>query len=279
MRAAAQQLMVAALAGGVVYLLAGSFPAAVLCAGLLLVIQVLVSMAQRLDDLKDTVDKRFADMGEATKLFGDVERLRGDGVPRLAARATEVFSTGPDILHEFAHAEIDRLAGLLEGLTNLSAECVGENHDWLLTLTRCARRSIDAVSTVVDYDGFWDTEAAGRYLTAQREASHDRRVRVRRLFIVRRSEESAALEPICAEQRETGIEVRVLALEQLPLHLRRGSMTDCIVFDEALTYEIRTDQLSVNKSTTVNARADAIQPLVRRFDQLWEAAAPGDFLS
>jgi len=42
-----------------------------------------------------------------------------------------------------------------------------------------------------------------------------------------------------------------------------------------LSYEIHADQLSVNTSTTVNARADEVQPLIRRFDQLWEAAAPG----
>ncbi|MGW0943423.1 DUF6879 family protein [Streptomyces sp. NPDC002623] len=276
MRAAAQQLMVAALAGGVAYLLAGSFPAAVLCAGLLLVLQVLVSLTQRLDDLKDTVDQRFADMGEATKLFGEVERLRGDGVPRLAARATEVFSTGPDILHEFACVEIDRLAGLMEDLTNRRAECAGENHDWLLTLTRCARGSIDAVSTAVVDDGFWATEAAGRYLTAQCEAIRHRGVQVRRLFVVRGPEESAALEPICAEQRETGIQVRVLDLEQLPLHLRRGRTTDCIVFDGVLMYEIHADPLSLNTSTTVNVRADEIEPPARRFGILWEEAAAQD---
>jgi hypothetical protein len=163
----------------------------------------------------------------------------------------------------------------MEDFTNLSAECAGENHDWLLTLTKCARTSIDAISTTVVDDGFWNTEPAGRYLTAQREAILERRISVRRLFIVKRPEELAALEPICAEQREMGIQVQVVALEELPLFLRRGKMIDCIVFDGVLSYEIHADQLSVNTSTTVNARADEVQPLIRRFDQLWEAAAPG----
>ncbi|MEU5279771.1 hypothetical protein AB0G87_25560 [Streptomyces asoensis] len=281
-----QKILITVVAGGVVFLLTNvvgpsdedgpwQLVLSVLCGGIVLIVQFLASFVSQLGELRESVDKRFADIGEATKLFTEVEKLRGDGVPRLAEHATKVVSMGPEILHGFAHAEIDRLAAQMEDFTNLSAECAGENHDWLLTLTKCARTSIDAISTTVVDDGFWNTEPAGRYLTAQREAILERQIRVRRLFIVKQPEELAALEPICAEQREMGIQVQVVALEDLPLYLRRGKMIDCIVFDGVLTYEIHADQLSVNTSTTVNARADEVQPLIRRFDQLWEAATRG----
>ncbi len=185
----------------------------VLCGGIVLIVQFLVSFVNQMHAVKDSVDKRFADIGKATKLFNEVEKLRDDGVPRLAENATKVVSGGPEILHEFAHEEINRLAGVMEDLTSLSAESSGENHDWLMTLTKCTRHSIDAISTTVVDDGFWSTEPAGRYLTAQREAILDpaRRIRVRRLFIVKRPEEFAALVPICTEQRDMGIDVRVVA--------------------------------------------------------------------
>ncbi|MFF8189787.1 DUF6879 family protein [Streptomyces bobili] len=277
------KLLVTIVVGGVVYVLTNvllpkeegpwQLVLSVLCGGTVLIVQFMASFVNQLSELKDVVEKRFADIGEATKLFNEVEKLRGDGVPRLAEHATKVVSMGPDILHEFAHEEINRLAAQMEDLTNLSAETPGENHDWLMTLTKCTRSSIDAISTSVVDDGFWSTEPASRYLTAQREAILERGVSVRRLFIVKESQERSALAPICDEQRQIGIQVRVVVLEQLPAHLRRGKMIDWIVFDGALTYEIHADQLSVNSSTTVNARADEVQPLIRRFNQLWDASA------
>ncbi|MFF8929012.1 hypothetical protein ACF1AO_17250 [Streptomyces longwoodensis] len=281
-RRVTQKVLVTIVIGGVVYVLTNvllpeddgpwQLVLSVLCGGAVLLTQFMISFAHQLTELKYVVEKRFADIGEATKLFNEVEKLRGDGVPRLAEHATKVVSTGPDILHDFAHEEINRLAAQMEDLTNLSAETPGENHDWLMTLTKCTRSSIDAISTTVVDDGFWSTEPASRYLTAQREAILERHITVRRLFIVKERGERAALAPICEEQRLMGIEVRVVALDQLPAHLRRGKMIDFIVFDGALSYEIHADQLSVNSSTTVNARADLVQPLIRRFDQLWEAA-------
>ncbi|MFI7293280.1 DUF6879 family protein [Streptomyces sp. NPDC050121] len=278
--------LVAVAMGGMVYLLTSvidpygedgpwQLVLAVLCGGITLVLQFLIFFVNELHAVKESVDRRFADIGRATKLFNEVETLRTDGVPRIAESATRVLSTGPEILHAFAHAEIDRLAGQMEDLADLSAESAGENHDWLVTLTRCARTSIDAISTTVVDAGFWSTEPAGRYLNAQRDAILERGVSVRRLCIVKQPEEFAALLEICEEQREMGVQVRVVALEDLPLHLRRSSAFDCIVFDDALSYEVRTNGLSMSTLTTVNSRADEVQPLIRRFHQLWEATEHG----
>jgi hypothetical protein len=249
---------------------------AVLCVGIVLMVRFMASVSNRLKDLRDAVDKRFADVGEATRLFGEVERLRGDGGPRLAAHATEIVSVGPDILHRFAHEEINRLAVHLEALTRLATECPGENHDWLLTLTGCARESIDALSTTLD-EGFWDTEPAARCLAAEREAVTGRGISVRRLFVVRRRQELDALAPFCAEQRKSGIRVRTAVLEELGPFFRRGGwMTDFIVFDGELSYQVRPEQFGVTSATTIDARMDHVESLVRRFDLLWNAAASAD---
>ncbi|MEU6404669.1 hypothetical protein [Streptomyces sp. NPDC046985] len=276
-----QKLLATVLAGGVVYVLSTVLaPSAddvwqlvlsVLCGGAVLIVQFLVTFAHQLGELKSSVDQRFVDIGRATKLFNEVEKLRDDGVPRLAESATHVVSIGPEILHDFAHEEINRLALQMDDLTNLSAECPGENHDWLLSLTKCARRTVDAISTSVDQD-FWSTEPAGRYLEAQREAIDDRGVRVRRLFVVKQPGDLPHLHDICKEQRDVRIEVRVVALSQLPLHVQRGKMIDFVVFDGALSYEVGADQLSVNSWTTVNAREDDVQQRIRRFGELWNAS-------
>lgn len=276
-----QKLAVTLLVGGVVYVLTTVLaPSAedvwqlvlsVLCGGAALIVQFMMTFARQLGDLKSSVEQRFVDIGRATKLFNEVEKLRDDGVPRLAESATQVVSIAPEILQDFAREEINRLALQMDDLTNLSAECAGENHDWLLSLTKCAAKSIDAISTILDR-GFWSTEPAGRYLEAQRKAIEDRGVKVRRLFIVREPADIAELADLCKEQRDVGIEVRVVALSQLPLYVQRGKMIDFIVFDDSLSYEIGVDQLSVMSWTTVNARSDDVQQRVRRFAELWNAS-------
>lgn len=283
------KLLVTVVVGGVVYVLTNvllrkeegpwELVLSVLCGGAVLIVQFMASFVNQLSELKDVVEKRFADIGEATKLFNEVEKLRGDGVPRLAEHATKVVSMGPDILHEFAHEEINRLASQMEKLTKLSADCAGENHDWLINLTKGTRTSIDAVSTTVVDDGFWTSEPAGRYLIAQGQAI-ERRVTIRRVFIMKDGQDQdslAALAAICKEQGEMGIEVRVVPQERIARRLGRGTMIDFIVFDGAMSYEIKADQLDGIASTAVNARPDEVQTLIRRFTTIWEASkAPED---
>ncbi|MFD7133932.1 DUF6879 family protein [Streptomyces sp. NPDC059894] len=279
------KLLVTVVTGGAVYVLTNvllpkeegpwQLVLSVLCGGTVLIVQFMASFVNQLSDLKDVVEKRFADIGEATKLFNEVEKLRGDGVPRLAEHATKVVSMGPEILHEFAHEEINRLARQMEKLTNLSADCAGENHDWLINLTQGSRASIDAVSTTVVDDDFWNSEPAGRYLTAQREAMQERQVTVRRVFIMKEGQDRdslAALAATCKEQGEMGIQVRVVPQERIARRVGRGKMIDFIVFDEAMSYEIQADLDGGISSTAVNAGLSEVQTLIRRFGMIWEAA-------
>ncbi|MFE9623232.1 DUF6879 family protein [Streptomyces sp. NPDC006527] len=279
------KLLVTVVVGGVVYVLTNvllpkeegpwQLVLSVLCGGTVLIVQFMASFVNQLGELKDVVEKRFADIGEATKLFNEVEKLRGDGVPRLAEHATKVVSMGPDILHEFAHEEINRLAGQMEELTKLSAECPGENHDWLINLTKGTRESLDAVSTTVVDDGFWTSEPAGRYLTEQGRAIDERRVTIRRVFIMKEGQDHdslASLAAVCKEQGERGIEVRVVRQERIARRLGPGTMIDFIVFDRAMSYEIKADQREAISSTTVNANPDRVETLIRRFNTVWDAA-------
>ncbi|MFD7874267.1 hypothetical protein ACFV5G_09115 [Streptomyces sp. NPDC059766] len=249
----------------------------VLFGGAILIVQFMITFAQQLGELRGVVEQRFVDIGEATKLFNEVEQLRGDGVPRLAEYATKVVANGPKILHDFAGQEIERLAGFMYNFANLNAKSPGENHDWLLTLTKCATTSIDAISTSPVDGDFWNSEPAGRYLEAQRVAIDDpqRRVKVRRLFVVKQPEDIATLDALCEEQRGIGIEVRVVALPHLPINAQRGKMIDFIIFDGALSYEITADQMGVPSWTTVDATEKEVQERVKRFAELWSISQNG----
>ncbi len=221
-------------------------------------------------DMSHMVELSFARISDATELFGEVERsrLRSDGVAPLARHATRVSALGPDILRDFALAEIGRLASLLESLTTMTAECPGENHDWLMDLTRCARRKIDATSSYVDR-AFWLSDPADRYLRAQDDAIREREVEVRRLFIVEKAEDVVdELTQICERQRELGIDARVVALSDLPPNAR-GEIRDVVIFDEALCYEVHTDIRQGNPWTTLNARTTHLEDQKKRFNQLW----------
>lgn len=286
-RSLLQKLLITVVTGGVAYVLTNVISPSpddlwrvvlsVLFGGAILIVQFMITFANQLGELRDVVEKRFADIGEATKLFNEVEQLRSDGVPRLAEHATKVVASGPRILHEFAHQEIDRLAGYMSKFANLNAKSPGENHDWLLTLTKCATSSIDAISTSPVDGDFWSSEPAGRYLEAQRVAIEDpeRQVKVRRLFIVKQPQDIAQLDELCEEQREIGIEVRVVALPQLPNNAQRGKMIDFIIFDGALSYEITADQMGVPSWTTVDATEKEVQERVKRFTELWNISPNG----
>lgn len=277
-----QKLLVTVLVGLVVYVLTDvvspsqeeqwKVVLAVLCSGAVLIVQYMIAFTKQMGDLEEVVERRFTDIGEATELFNQVQKLRLDGVPTLAKSVTEIMTTGPEILHRFTHAEVERVAEQMKKLVGLSTTCPGENDDWMLTLTDCAETSIDAISTSVDHN-FWDSEPAGRYLDAQAEAKR-RGVKIRRLFIVENPGAVGSLDTLCKEQRDRGIDVQVVAVQQLP-YIRRGTTIDFIIFDGVMTYDISTDLMGMNLGTRISAEPREVQKLVKRFRVLWEASRPG----
>ncbi|GAA4999170.1 DUF6879 family protein [Streptomyces siamensis] len=223
-------------------------------------------------EMQTLVDQKFADISEATELFCELDRsvLRSDGVPRLARSATRVTSLGHGLVSDFAHEEIERLASMMENLTSLSTDCPGENHDWLMALTKCAKVTMDATSSFVERD-YWNSEPALRYLQAQADAMQQRGMSIRRLFIVQRPEHvDNDLRRLCESQSDIGIETRVVTVSELPLRVRRGTTNDFVIFDDELCYEVEPDLLQMNAKTTLNAREDHVRQRIKRFAELWD---------
>ncbi|MFF7328855.1 DUF6879 family protein [Streptomyces sp. NPDC090306] len=234
------------------------------------------SLAEHHAEMRRAVEESFAKINDATELFSQVDGsvLRSDGVTRLARKYTQVGEHGSEIVKTFAQEEIGRLASLMESLSNGSADCPGENHDWLIDLTTCARQTVYATSTSVDRD-FWFSEPANRYLKAQEEAIKHRNVIVRRLFLVSRPEEATGgLEMLCARHREFGIDARIAIRSQLPPRAQVTPLNDFIVFDGQLCYETEPDVEVVPAKTTLKMTREHVQERIKRFNVLWEATEP-----
>jgi hypothetical protein len=228
-------------------------------------------LARHAEDMKQLVENRFAQLDRTPQSYPPLDRVRMDGVPELAQRFAEVLAPGSPILYTFVRLEMQRVVGHMTALTSLSVECHGENHDWMLTLTRAAEQSICAISTSVDRE-FWNSEPASRYLDAQKEAIEEHGVPVRRLFLLESARElDDRLLRLCDEQKTLGIEVRVAVLPELPPHLQRGTTNDFIVYDEQVSFEIEQDLRDVNVRTRLIARGDHVQDRLKRFRELWEA--------
>jgi hypothetical protein len=220
---------------------------------------------------RQLVASRLAEVDAAAERRPQPARVHIDGVLQLPESFAAELAPGLPILYTFIRLEMNRVVGYMTDLATLSAECPGENHDWMLSLTRAAEQSICATSTSVDRE-FWNSEPASRYLTAQREAVEERGVTVRRVFLLASARElDDRLLRLCEEQELLRIEVRVSVLPELPPHLQRGTTNDFIVYDEEVSFEIDQDLRDVNIRTRLIARQDHVQDRMKRFRELWEA--------
>ncbi|WP_309060866.1 hypothetical protein [Streptomyces sp.] len=228
-------------------------------------------LTRHTEDMRQLVETRLVALDRPAEPPPAPARVRIEAVPDLAANFAEVLAPGPPILSTFVRLEMQRVIGHMTDLTTLTAECPGENHDWMLTLTRAAEQSICATSTSVDRE-FWNSEPASRYLHAQHEAIVEHGVPVRRLFLLESARElDDRLLRLCEEQEVLHIEVRVAVLPELPPHLLRGTTNDFIVYDETVSFEIDQDLRDVNVRTRLIARPDHVQDRMKRFRELWEA--------
>src|SRR5690606_87284 len=188
------------------------------------------------------LDRGLVGFNETTRLFSrlDVSPVGAAEVRQLANSVAELDSGRPDFVYGFVRAEIRRTAALVEALRGNHADYRGEDRDWLLNLTRCASRSIDAVSTSVDR-GFWETDLGRHYEAAQEEAV-ERGVRVRRLIILNTPGDlDAEMTEMLDRQKSLGIDVRTLVLSTLEARDRRDAVKNFVVFDEAVSYEMTTE--------------------------------------
>ncbi|GGV57786.1 hypothetical protein GCM10010294_04760 [Streptomyces griseoloalbus] len=230
-------------------------------------------LTRHTEDMRQLVENRLvaADRDAELRPAPAGARIDIDTAPDLVTNFAEAVAPGPPILSAFVRLEMKRVIGYMTDLSTLSVECPGENHDWMLTLTRAAEESICATSTSVDRQ-FWNSEPASRYLHAQKEAIDEHGVPVRRLFLLESARElDDRLLRLCEEQEVLHIEVRVAVLPELPPHLLRGTTNDFIVYDEAVSFEIDQDLRDVNVRTRLIARQDHVQDRMKRFRELWAA--------
>ncbi|KPM51177.1 hypothetical protein ACG83_37025 [Frankia sp. R43] len=263
-------------------------------AGVVFVIQALVDFADQqkslvddlssqMQELRRGVDERLDRVDQAVRLTEIVEELEGSiGAPErpistLLARVTNTNLTIPSpIVGRLALEETRALIELLVGLGNGVAAYPGEDRDWLLELTRCAKSQIRAISTaVVDGGGprtfnrgFWFTQLGKSYLKEQQKAVQ-RQVSVRRIFVLQGTRAIAAREllQICHLHSQHGIEVRVLNVQQ-------AGMDDFILFDDEVSYETSTGVDGL--STTLRSRRDHVEERSDQFSRLWELATTPD---
>ncbi|MFE9018700.1 DUF6879 family protein [Streptomyces sp. NPDC007808] len=232
-----------------------------------LIVQYLVDFGERFEK----VDQGFAEILAATELFSQVDGsvLRSEEVTRLVLGYTKVREQGGDIMQAFAEKELGRLAKMMEGLGSGSADCPGENHEWLIDITDCVKMTLDATSTSVDRE-FWTSGPAERYLAAQEKAIKRRGVEIRRLFIVRTEDEvTPELRALCEDHRRRGIDARIAVRSLMESNPK---VSDFIVFDGELCYETKPDQESNPDGTLLSAEPDHIEDHVTQFAELWAEA-------
>jgi hypothetical protein len=254
--------------------------------------QFLIDVERRLKDLTDKLDdhhaammklveKRLADGSKAVELFGLLERASVDRgiIEKFLRYALDLDGTSP-LLNRFAHSQIERVAEILQGLGRENLTYTGEDHEWLLTLTDSAQSTIYATSLSSVDDGLWTSDFGDRYLKSQEEAL-ERGVRIRRVFVPgdAASLSSAEFRTVCRRQIALGIDVRVLRPADVPREA--GPLTDFILLDHVVSYEVTpsfqpvhwSDQPTIAK-TSVVLGAEALRKNADRFEVLWDAAEP-----
>lgn len=233
-------------------------------------------------EMQRVVEKGFSKVNDATRLFAEVDAagLKSVAVTRLVRYAAGIGADAAPLVCAFAQSEIDRVSDLLRELAEQEANYDGEDQDWLLGLTRSATESIDAISLPeVDAAGqsFWESDAGRRYLDLQREAVQ-RKVRVRRVFVIERDELSNPdLQRVCRTHADVGVEVRLLIPSAVPRGIR-SKQFDFILFDNALSYEV-TPAAHVEKgeppmilNTRLILREAKIEERIERYREIWLSA-------
>jgi hypothetical protein len=259
-----RKVLVTAAIGGLTYLISdltqqSQIDSLILTAflgGVALVVQFLTDFEDRLAkvelghrtqtvQMRSLAEEKFADVSEATELFGRVEAstLRTD-VLDLVRHANRIKSDHPDLIRQLARSQVQRASEFLRDLSGGNAVVYndGEDRDWLLALTRSVRATIDATSRAsrtrdgqfID-EGLWFTELGQRYFELQRTAITGG-VEIRRLFILQDAAllNDKELLTVLSLQHDAGVSLRTISSDQMTgtIHL-----PDLILFDRVLSYE------------------------------------------
>jgi hypothetical protein len=250
----------------------------------------IVDTEMRFSVLDARMAEGFAKLGKSAELSSVTDRSILDRalLTDLVQTARQTDERINPLLKRLARRELERVTVLVRQLpvgSEITYE--GEDRDWLLGLTREAERSIDAISlSTVDAGvagldgGLWTSDLGIRYLGVQREAIA-RKVRIRRIFVFADTETAMdeTLRDITQQQRDVGVEVRMLGLPFIPGWMRQ-MIFDFIVFDGTVTYETTPEASSAGQkrpgilSTKLAPMPARVRELEERFERLWDAADP-----
>ncbi|GHJ45824.1 hypothetical protein Cs7R123_31660 [Catellatospora sp. TT07R-123] len=270
--------------------LIASFGASLFVAGVAFMVQFLYDVERRLARLEVELVASFRRISQATDLFGAVEasQLNTEKITELVARATQIKRL-PELVNDLAAAEIDRLSEMFKTFSESGDVTYdGEDRDWLLGLTKHARRSLDAISTTIDggsqdyLDGsLWQSDLGQRYLEAQREAAIRRNVKIRRIFILDRPTQTddEKFQRTVRMHQDLRIEVRTLDVSaQSPNFI--PPIADVIIFDRVVCYQsspsaplLEHSRVSIANTHLVTNR-QKVERNIERFNELWELASP-----
>jgi hypothetical protein len=233
----------------------------VFAAGVVLIVVVMADVAERTRAASELV----AAAGSASTLLSLAEgTLGGDSLTHLIDAAARIDRRQPGQLR-FADRQVQRLTGLLEGLTAGRAEHRGDL-DWRAGLTESAVARIDVagmVSTALvpeeDLDGALQAVKRG--------------VRIRRVFLISTGEPGGDIEILLRPYRKVGVETRLLRSDDFDF-LLDGTLTEFALFDGQLSYEVR-EPAGLDTGlppVAVVADEERVGARQRRFEEIWEAA-------
>lgn len=235
------------------------------------------SERQAIADVQHTINNGFVGVSEATELLNSIEKspLNQDALKHVIHHAGRFTGLSIPLVRCLADSEVERLAETLQWLSGgRELPYEGEDREYLLGLTRKAKRSIMATSwtTVNGLDaGFWSTDLGVRYLDLQRTALQ-RDVKIKRVFIFETPNlmQSELVRQAISAQRAMGFEIRLL-----PNGPKDGSIADFVLFDE----EVCHDTFPVPRlegSQALNTRLTFDQGMVHtrllQFRDLWSSA-------
>lgn len=284
-----------------------SLTLSVFLGGVILVVQFLMEFDTRLravqkrqasheENVRELVHGAFVQINEAARLFGLLEQTaaRSDTVTQMVRHAILIKPGEPGLVYDFAQNEIGRTSSFLKALAGgVEATYDGEDRDWLIGLTDCARSHIDATSfATVDAggqsfsDGFWGTALGRRYLQAQDDAVNRRSVNVRRIFIFDMPDlpNDSGFVEICSKQVDLGIEVRVLDHGSIG-QAHSMDLRDFILFDSGVSYEtvVSPSRTGAGAPSILNTKLvldiGQIRKRAADFEYLWSLGKPFERVS
>lgn len=231
------------------------------------------------------LDERFHQIGQAATIYEGIknsviEDKKMVGLIQYAGQLDKA-QFGGSLIHKLIDEEIECLHTMLRDIvTSQSATRDREEMEWLMSLTRNAGTSIDAISTSID-TSFWTDSRGARYLLAQEkrlklndQKAADDRFHIRRLFVFDPSTTNADASELLRKNYEvhaqSGIDVRVFERGSIP----GLDLDDTVIFDGQIAYLVGSFAPNTNhvQSTRLVLNRTLVTRLAEDFQLAWDSA-------